>query len=187
MSCPSCGTALPPPPSAMSRMHDTSASSYHITLPTWLNQLDQAIAAAWPTRFVRYSQAAVLMISWEETYAGTLEVEFRRLASVFRTVYGYSVTTWHIPSKKAVHTTLTKTLKLMDDYGSPDNLVIVYYVGHARHNPNGGQFPIWQPRLEPEKGKQLDTAGLHSVLVAAEDDFTRRPITIRLLLRPIIT
>ncbi|KAI0450226.1 hypothetical protein F5B21DRAFT_529217 [Xylaria acuta] len=86
MECPSCGLAVSSPSGSdtegTTRTHDTSATSYHIALPTWLSQLDQAIQSAWAKRFARYSKVAVLMISWEETYHGAMKVELCRLASV---------------------------------------------------------------------------------------------------------
>ncbi|KAI3335892.1 hypothetical protein F4824DRAFT_462830 [Ustulina deusta] len=119
MECPSCGFALSSSGSdteGTTRTHDTSVTSYHITLPTWLDQLDQAVKSAWPTRFARYSEVAVLMISWEEAYHGAMEIESRRLASVFRTIYKYSVTVWHIPSTNPDRATSKRINEFLDDY-----------------------------------------------------------------------
>lgn len=119
MECPSCGFALSSSGSdteGTTRTHDTSVTSYHITLPTRLDQLDQAVKSAWPTRFARYSEVAVLMISWEEAYHGAMEIESRRLASVFRTIYKYSVTVWHIPSTNPDRATSKRINEFLDDY-----------------------------------------------------------------------
>ncbi|KAI1322393.1 hypothetical protein F5Y16DRAFT_416001 [Xylariaceae sp. FL0255] len=174
--CPTCGLSPQKWRSdseASSGTHDTSASSYHIPLPKWLQQFDQAVQSAWPKRFIGYTQVAVLMICWEETYEGernALKTEFRRLRSVFQDVYNYAVSRFKIPSTDPDRAIYKRIDQFLDDYGHPENLLIVYYTGHARRNPSGGSFPIWQPRSEEEKGKQIDTATFHPLLVRAEDN-----------------
>ncbi|KAI1300030.1 hypothetical protein F5Y03DRAFT_364814 [Xylaria venustula] len=173
MECPSCGYASQSARldiEAASSTHNASATSYHIPLPDWLVQLNQAIQSAWPKRFVGYTDVAVLMLCWDETYGGAMRTENRRLASVFSSVYNYSVSRWWIPSENPDRAIYKRMDRFLDDYGHPENLLIIYYAGHARHNPAGGYFPIWQPRSESEKGKQIDTAIFHPLLVRAEDD-----------------
>ncbi|KAI1109533.1 hypothetical protein F5Y14DRAFT_431987 [Nemania sp. NC0429] len=174
MECPSCGfgsqSSRSDTEAALSSTHDTSATSYHILLPDWLKELDQAVKTAFPKRFVGYTKVAVLMICWHETYYDAMRIENRRLASVFRDVYKYSVERWWIPSTDPDRAIYKRIDTFLDEYGSPGNLLIVYYAGHARHNPAGGYFPIWQPRSEPERGKQIDTATFHPLLVRAEDN-----------------
>ncbi|KAJ8133119.1 hypothetical protein O1611_g507 [Lasiodiplodia mahajangana] len=173
MECPSCGYASQSAPldvESASRTHDASATSYHIPLPDWLAQLNQAIHSAWPKRFVGYAEVAVLMLCWKETYEGAMRTENCRLASVFSSVYNYSVSRWLIPSNDPDLAIFDRVGRFLEEYGHPENLLIVYYGGHARHNPAGGNFPIWQPRSESERGKQIDTAIFHPLLVRAKDD-----------------
>ncbi|KAI0440060.1 hypothetical protein F4803DRAFT_528877 [Xylaria telfairii] len=173
MQCPSCGYGSQSTQSdleASSSTHNASATSYHIPLPDWLAQLDQAVQSAWPKRFIGYTNVAVLMLCWEETYGGAMRTENHRLASVFTRVYKYSVSRWWIPLEDPDRAIYKRMDKFLDDYGHPENLLIIYYAGHARHNPAGGYFPIWQPRSEAEKGKQIDTAIFHPLLVRAEDN-----------------
>ncbi|KAI0409116.1 hypothetical protein F4802DRAFT_545495 [Xylaria palmicola] len=173
MECPSCGhtsESLRVDREASSSTHNASLTSYHIPFPDWLKQLDQAVQSAWPKRFVGYTKVAVLMLCWETTYRGAMRAENRRLASVFNDVYNYSVSRWWIPSVDPDRAIYKRMDRFLDEYGHPENLLIIYYAGHARHNPAGGYFPIWQPRSEPEKGLQIDTATFHPLLVRAEDN-----------------
>ncbi|KAI1123235.1 hypothetical protein F5Y10DRAFT_270291 [Nemania abortiva] len=173
MDCPSCGLAMlfppGPDPERLSRTHDTSTTSYRIAFPNWISQLNQAAKSASTTRFTRYSEVAVLMMCWEETYHGTMEIEMRRLASVFRTMYKYSVTMWHIPSEDPDLATGQTIMEFLVKHGHPNNLLIVYYAGHARRSPIG-PYPIWQPRPQPENGMQVDTIVFHPHLVRARDN-----------------
>ncbi|KAI1172667.1 hypothetical protein F4777DRAFT_494788 [Nemania sp. FL0916] len=164
--------ALTPPDTdaASLRTHDTSATSYHIPLPDWLEQLDQAVQSAFPKRFAGYTKVAVLMICWEETFSDAARREYLRLASVFRDIYKYSVTEWLIPSEKPDFAISVKMNEFIGEYDNRENLVIVYYAGHAQRNTAGGSFPIWQPQKKFVKGKQIDTAIFHPLLVRAEDD-----------------
>ncbi|KAI0546411.1 hypothetical protein F4679DRAFT_412677 [Xylaria curta] len=174
MKCPSCGHAVSRPlglhSDGMTTTHDTSSTSYHTTLPEWLGQLDQAIKSAFKTRFARYSEVAVLMICWEETYHGAMKDELCRLASVFRTVYKYRVKIWQIPSEDPDLAIDKMIREFLDYYGHPNNLLIVYYAGHAIHNSSGGYFPIWQPSSNPEGGREVDTAIFHPLLVRARNE-----------------
>ncbi|KAI1116306.1 hypothetical protein F5Y14DRAFT_407516 [Nemania sp. NC0429] len=149
--CSTCGY-LPPQwrtdSDASSGTHDTSVSSYHIPLPAWLEDLDQAVKSSWSTRSIAvgYSEVAVLMICWEEAYEGALKTEFSRLGSVFQDVYNYSVSRFMIPSADPDRAMSKRVNQFLDEYGRHGNLLIVYYTGHARRNTSWGALPIWQPR-----------------------------------------
>lgn len=72
--------------------------------------------------------------------------EIKRLQSVLEDGYGCEVSEWKIPSRDADLETLDKVRSFLDQYGQPDNLVIVYYAGHGRPGTNPGSPPLWFAR-----------------------------------------
>jgi hypothetical protein len=62
-----------------------------------------------------------------------VEWELTNLARVFRS-YGFDTDIWLIPTKSALRKVMGKVLQFIDDFESEDNLLIVYYGGHAKIN-----------------------------------------------------
>jgi hypothetical protein len=75
----------------------------------------------------------VLLLRWEEDTMG-VALELEDLAKTFTFVYGFETETWLIPTVKS-HVALTaKALQTVQDFGGPDDLLIVYYGGYGLIN-----------------------------------------------------
>ncbi len=72
--------------------HDVSFVDEHIpSIDKFAKDLQSAIDAAWPTRREgRYSQAHVLLLSWEDDNLGVYQ-EMQRLEYVFSNLYRFDV------------------------------------------------------------------------------------------------
>ncbi|KAI1089103.1 hypothetical protein F5B19DRAFT_468778 [Rostrohypoxylon terebratum] len=157
---------------AISPSHDISTSGYHIELDEWLGDLTHAIGAAWSKRRVTYSDVHVLMITWEETDMPGMKKEIKRLSSVFSDVFGYNIHGVTIPTSKPDLKVRREVDNFIEDYGQEDNLLIVYYAGHARPGLRSGAPPIWYPR-NPTDGQPVpsfDTNNILPILARAQDD-----------------
>jgi len=62
-----------------------------------------------------------------------VEWELNDLAKVFRD-YGFNTETWLIPTESPLRRTMAQALKFVEDYGSEDTLLIIYYGGNAKIN-----------------------------------------------------
>ncbi|KAI0134586.1 hypothetical protein BJ170DRAFT_206258 [Xylariales sp. AK1849] len=173
MACPNCLwplTNLSSEIAISSTTHNTATADCHITTTDWLEQLGEAIHAVWPERFVRYSKVAVLMLSWEDGDIRDTSSEFVRLRKVFKDEFHYEVEEWPIPPKKSVGRLSARVQQFVDTYDKPDNLLIVYYAGHARRCEPAGSFPVWRSKWKPDEGHEADTAAIYPLLTGTDDD-----------------
>ncbi|KAI0889583.1 uncharacterized protein GGS22DRAFT_1477 [Annulohypoxylon maeteangense] len=152
--------------------HDISNSGYHLELGEWLCDLTKAIDAAWPKRHITYSDVHVLIITWEETDMRGMENEIKRLSSVFSDVFGYNIHRLIIPTSKADLRVRREVDSFIEEYGQQENLLIVYYAGHARPGLRTGSPPIWYPKKPTagEPGASFDTNNILPILARAQDD-----------------
>jgi hypothetical protein len=147
-ACPACQRPLKATVNgteAISRTHDISNVNAHIATEEWLQQVSAAIRAAWPKRFVGYSRAAVLMLSWEKGDIDNQTPEFKRLRQVFREEFRCEVQEWEIPWIRPNHKLLTKVQGFVNEHYGSSSLLIIYYAGHARRVDQNGSYPIWFP------------------------------------------
>lgn len=152
MACPTCQGPLNGAPNgaeSISRTHDVSNVNAHIATEEWLQQVSNAIRAAWPERFSGYSRAAVLMLSWEDGDINNESKEFKRLGKVFREEFHYEVHEWQIPWKKTAIRLVARVHEFVASHDGPNSLLIIYYAGHARRGDPSGKYPIWFPWYVP--------------------------------------
>ena len=82
-------------------------------------------------------------MSWASDDLG-VEKEVNILKSVFEDAYHYNdVVHWKIPDKRPGHEASARIAKFLDQGGDPNNLLIVYYAGHAMANVNHHGVPTW--------------------------------------------
>jgi hypothetical protein len=124
--------------------HDTSLAGYHVTQRALLPQLDLAVKASWATRNQsKYADVGVLMMSWASDDLG-VEKEINILKSVFQDAYNYAdITHWKIPDKRPGQEALERVRQFHKQGDQPDNLLIIYYAGHAMPNVNHHGLPTW--------------------------------------------
>ena len=72
-----------------------------------------------------------------------VQYELEDLAKVFQSSYGYETETWLIPTVKSHLALMRKSLQVVEDFGAPDNLLIVYYAGHGLMNPSRQAVWTW--------------------------------------------
>ncbi|KAI1413761.1 hypothetical protein F5Y13DRAFT_198117 [Hypoxylon sp. FL1857] len=151
---------------------DTSTSRCHTSLDGWLGSLTKAIHAAWPRRHVTYSDVYVLMFSWVENDIPNLSREIARLESIFRDGFSYKTRQFKIPTSKADFRVRKEVDSFIEENDQPDNLLIVYYAGHAILGTHKDSPPIWYSK-NPAKVKtaaSFDTANIQPILTRAQDD-----------------
>jgi len=124
--------------------HDTSFVAYHVTQVSFTNQLDLAVRAAWASRHrSKYLGVKVLLLSWESDDLG-VDDEVTALESVFRDQYHFEVQWSRIPDKSPGRFATGVVIPFIEDASEPDNLVILYYAGHASEHPyHPGGLPTW--------------------------------------------
>lgn len=83
-----------------------------------------------------------VLIQWEDDDLN-LQPDIDRLRTLFDTCYGFYTETWAIPSASSHLKTLEMATNFVDDYGSPDNLFVVYYGGHAVNDSSGKSEWLW--------------------------------------------
>ncbi|OTA97449.1 hypothetical protein M434DRAFT_275372 [Hypoxylon sp. CO27-5] len=150
--------------------HDTSTSHYHTKLDTWLDDLTGALHAAWPKRHIIYFDVHVLMITWEKNDIPHMEKEIDRLRSVFEDGFCYTIHQLKIPLSNSDLIMRRKVDDFISDYGGRDNLLIVYYAGHARPGTYSGAPPIWFVRDSTGTESTFDTAHIQPILARAQND-----------------
>jgi hypothetical protein len=87
------------------------------------------------------------MLSWGSDDLG-VEKEIDILKSVFEVAYHYdNVTHWKIPDQRPGHEASAQIAKFLEQDGDQNNLLILYYAGHAMPNVNHHGLPTWFPKL----------------------------------------
>lgn len=78
---------------------------------------------------VAHSGASVLLLRWEEDLS--VADDLAALQKLFRERYNYATDSWTIPACADSTAKLAVRLAQHVEYGRPDNLRIVYYVGYS--------------------------------------------------------
>jgi len=125
------------------RTHDSSFTECHIRDIEELGaDLNEAVQAAWPKRHsIRYSQARVLLLSWQADDLG-VEAEIEPLGRVLEDRYHFSVRDYKIPSIKPDRALKKRVYDFLEGE-EKDTLLIVYYAGHARAALQSNEASLW--------------------------------------------
>ena len=123
--------------------HDSSFADEHIpSIKKFAEDLQLAIAAAWPTRRdSHYERVHVLLLSWEDDNLG-VDKEIKRLGHVFSHLYQFDVERFQIPRKTPGKATASRVSTFLENDGV-GSLLIVYYAGHACLSNQTNELPIW--------------------------------------------
>jgi hypothetical protein len=106
-------------------------------------RLQAAVDETWKTRDQKgYSEVHVLLLRWEEDDL-KVAVELEELGIIFSKCYNYSVELWRIPSEKPATKLQRRLADYVDNFDTPNTLLIVYYAGHAMQNEQRDESPIW--------------------------------------------
>ena len=106
--------------------------------------IPQSAIRAFPNRqrlFTRYKKVQTLLLQWKDD---DLEVSYEvdDLDGVFKQ-YGFATEKWSIPSANSHLKLMLKAASFVESYDSPDNLLIVYYGGHAAINESRQSTWSW--------------------------------------------
>ena len=119
---------------ARQRTHDTSHIYHHVDdVKDLTDAVSQAAIASFPNKRRRpYKNAYALLLHWEGDELGVLQ-EIYALYRVLTREYGFDAFIEEIPIVKSHNTLAFRLSAYMDDRArdSRDNLLIVYYAGHA--------------------------------------------------------
>lgn len=126
------------------RTHDISYASNHVaSIQCVASDINAAIQAVWPKRHeIRYSQAHVLLLSWEHDDLG-VDTEIRDLKLVFQTHYRFEVEEHQISNTKPDKDVKRRVMNFLDDNDGADTVLIIYYGGHARRGEHSNEGSIW--------------------------------------------
>ncbi|CAD6448094.1 88532b95-296d-43b4-9bfb-982be07c9793 [Sclerotinia trifoliorum] len=124
-----------PPSTISTNTHDISRARYHMKeLETFAVRVEEAAARAFPNRGrSRYAEVLVVLIKWEESDIDA-QPEFNALRTMFEICYGFTTDTWSIPSTHSHNKLMLQAMNYIEKHGTEDNLIIIYYGGHATIN-----------------------------------------------------
>ncbi|KAA8576133.1 hypothetical protein EYC84_006293 [Monilinia fructicola] len=108
-----------PPSSISTNTHDISRARYH------MKELETF---------------AVRVEEWEGSDVDA-QPEFNALRSMFEICYGFTTDTWSIPSTHSHNKLMLQAVNYIEKHGTEDNLIIIYYGGHAVIN--NSRQAIW--------------------------------------------
>jgi hypothetical protein len=89
----------------------------------------------------RYRDVSVLLLRWEDDEMN-VDWELDDLDKVFMK-YGFNTERWLIPSKNAHRKLMSKAIDLVENHDGEDDLIIVYYAGHAYINASRQATWCW--------------------------------------------
>lgn len=89
-----------------------------------------------------YASVYVLILSWEANDV-TFGEDARGIARVFRDSFNYVVLPFKIPSVDSQQRLNLHVAQFVSQYGSEDNLIVVYYGGHGAPSYNHQSECIW--------------------------------------------
>ena len=123
--------------------HDVSFVEGHVpSISKFAEDLQVALNGVWPNRKQsRYGAVYVLLLSWEDDNLG-VEHEIRRLGHVFSHLYHFDAQIFKIPRRTPGKATTSRISSFLENDGI-ENLLIVYYAGHARLSKQTNEPAIW--------------------------------------------
>jgi hypothetical protein len=105
------------------------------------DRANKAFDGAFPkTSRPRYTKAKVLLLSWEDDDLGVAS-ELKSLGAVFERAFRFKTESWEIPSLGSEEALTNRVFKFRG-CAAPDQLLIVYYGGHAARLPHN--HCIWR-------------------------------------------
>ncbi|KAI1755371.1 hypothetical protein F4782DRAFT_551623 [Xylaria castorea] len=137
-----------------------------------LQKVEQGISNAWGGRHnaSRYTQAIVLLISWEEHDLGQeMQDAIKQYTLMFEYLYKYEVWHFKIPSKKP-HLALTSQLVSLAKKDSPDTLFVIWYDGHGLEHEDRRGSPRWCSHQDSEISQTVDSSIISATLSDCEAD-----------------
>ncbi|KAL9092581.1 MAG: hypothetical protein Q9165_004385 [Trypethelium subeluteriae] len=142
-------------------MADESSQPYYDKLSDELEQYQLR-------RAQRYTFVTVLILYWKDTDLKLWD-ELKELEDLFRNTFNYNVERYEIPSQRS-QDQLEHIIDLfLIRYGTPDNLVIIYYGGHGGPTKNGSTECEWAA-FNHELSPTLDWSTIQPQLLTAECD-----------------
>ena len=84
----------------------------------------------------------MLCLSWEDDSLGVRQ-EINDLLSVFSRIYRFDTHEYRIRGEKPGRDTQSQAAAFLQEHDSKDNLLILYYAGHAMPSRQGSEAPIW--------------------------------------------
>ncbi|KAL8670440.1 MAG: hypothetical protein Q9168_005021 [Polycauliona sp. 1 TL-2023] len=135
--------------STPSSTHPDRFDHDHITsLEVFSQDLQKAVANSFPRPSTSYTSVHVLLLRWVKDDLNVQD-ELTSLGRVFEDQYHFATEQWNIPSLNSTRALQTKLYDFQNCHQSEDELLIVYYGGHADADRRRGRS-IWAANVSPD-------------------------------------
>ncbi|KAL8887036.1 MAG: hypothetical protein Q9192_006383 [Flavoplaca navasiana] len=134
--------------STPSSLHPDRFDHEHVSkLKEFSQDLQKAIANSFPRPSTSYTAVHVLLLRWADDDLN-VQVELSSLKAVLENQYLFAAEQWDIPSLNSTRALQTKLYDFQNSHQSEDELLIVYYGGHADADRRRGRS-IWAAYRQP--------------------------------------
>ncbi|KAL8987232.1 MAG: hypothetical protein Q9177_003541, partial [Variospora cf. flavescens] len=131
-----------------SSLHPDKYDNEHISkLEVFTSDLREAIYTSFPRLTTPYTSVHVLLLRWAEDDLNVLE-ELTILKRVFENQFQFATEQWDIPSQNSTRALQSKLYNFQDAHQEENELLIVYYGGHADADRRRGRS-IWAAYNRP--------------------------------------
>ena len=122
--------------------HPDGFDNHHIEkLKTFVDDLDRSLTHSFPAESCPYPAVYVVLIRWVEDDLG-VHSEITRLRRIFEGQYNFDVEEWYIPASNPYGFLEAKMFHFKTAHVDENDLLIVYYGGHAVQDLRRGRS-IW--------------------------------------------
>lgn len=83
-----------------------------------------------------------MLLSWEDDNLG-VKGEINELHNVLSRMYRFEIHEYEIHGEKPGRDTQSRVAAFLREHDDKDNLLILYYAGHAMPSRQGSEAPIW--------------------------------------------
>lgn len=112
-------------------------------------ELQHKLTGAFSSRLYPYSQAAVLILYWDEDdFRPSCREEAQKVSHMFRVDFHYDTTVFQIPSVRPQHLLEQAVITFKCANDGDSSLLIVYYTGHGDPDESRNKA-VWAACVSP--------------------------------------
>lgn len=150
--------------------HDVSLADEHIPqVENFVADLQEAVNAIRSSpNEGRYKEVHCLTLSWTADNLG-VKKEIQELQSVLSRLYRFEIHEYEIHGEKPGRDTQSQVATFLREHDDKDNLLILYYAGHAMPSRQGSEAPIWAATDKTDT-PTVSSGGIQAVFEEADSD-----------------